>query len=222
MPPKPYTWSYSSMDLFKQCPHKYYRLRIKKDIHEPPSDAIRYGQEMHKAAEDFILVGTPLVEKFKFLEPMLVTLQNYKGTKYCEYKMGLTRALEPCEFFAPDVWWRGIVDYLCVDGELAIMVDYKTGKSSKYADTKQLEIMSLAVFKHFPQVKKVRAGLMFVIAKDFVKDKYEVQNSDKYWQRWLVDTAQLERTLEADVWNPRPNFTCKKWCPVKDCIHNGG
>lgn len=222
MPPKPYTWSYSSMDLFKQCPHKYYRLRIKKDIHEPPSDAIRYGQEMHKAAEDFILVGTPLAEKFKFLEPMLVTLQNYKGTKYCEYKMGLTRALEPCEFFAPDVWWRGIVDYLCVDGELAIMVDYKTGKSSKYADTKQLEIMSLAVFKHFPQVKKVRAGLMFVIAKDFVKDKYEVQNSDKYWQRWLVDTAQLERTLEADVWNPRPNFTCKKWCPVKDCIHNGG
>lgn len=222
MPPKPYTWSYSSMDLFKQCPHKYYRLRIKKDIHEPPSDAIRYGQEMHKAAEDFILVGTPLTEKFKFLEPMLVTLQNYKGTKYCEYKMGLTRALEPCEFFAPDVWWRGIVDYLCVDGELAIMVDYKTGKSSKYADTKQLEIMSLAVFKHFPQVKKVRAGLMFVIAKDFVKDKYEVQNSDKYWQRWLVDTAQLERTLEADVWNPRPNFTCKKWCPVKDCIHNGG
>lgn len=222
MPPKPYTWSYSSMDLFKQCPHKYYRLRIKKDIKEPPSDAIRYGQEMHKAAEDFILVGTPLAEKFKFLEPMLVTLQNYKGTKYCEYKMGLTRALEPCEFFAPDVWWRGIVDYLCVDGELAIMVDYKTGKSSKYADTKQLEIMSLAVFKHFPQVKKVRAGLMFVIAKDFVKDKYEVQNSDKYWQRWLVDTAQLERTLEADVWNPRPNFTCKKWCPVKDCIHNGG
>ncbi len=82
--------------------------------------------------------------------------------------------------------------------------------------------MSLAVFKHFPQVKKVRAGLMFVIAKDFVKDKYEVQNSDKYWQRWLVDTAQLERTLEADVWNPRPNFTCKKWCPVKDCVHNGG
>ena len=222
MPPKPYTWSYSSMDLFKQCPHKYYRLRIKKDIKEPPSDAIRYGQEMHKAAEDFILVGTPLAEKFKFLEPMLVTLQNYKGTKYCEYKMGLTRALEPCEFFAPDVWWRGIVDYLCVDGELAIMVDYKTGKSSKYADTKQLESMSLAVFKHFPQVKKVRAGLMFVIAKDFVKDKYEVQNSDKYWQRWLVDTAQLERTLEADVWNPRPNFTCKKWCPVKDCVHNGG
>lgn len=216
-----YTWSYSSLDLFKQCPHKYYRLRIKKDVKTPPNKALSDGLKMHKAAEDYILHNTPLAEEFTYLEPILEVLKSYEGTKYCEYKMGLTRNLEPCGFFDSEVWWRGIVDYMCVNDDLAIMVDYKTGKTAKYADTKQLEILSLAVFKHFPKVTKVRGGLLFVVSKDLIKDKYDVGNSPKYWQRWLADTAQLERTLEVDVWNPRPNFTCKKYCPVTDCIHNG-
>ena len=217
-----YTWSYSSLDLFKQCPHKYYRLRIKKDVKDPPNPSTNYGLRMHKVAEEYILNNAPIPEDFKYLEPTLQVLRSYKGDKYSEYRMGLTRNLEPCAFFAKDVWWRGTVDYLCVNDDLAIMVDYKTGKTAKYADTKQLEILSLAVFKHFPTVRKVRGGLLFVVSKDFIKDKYEVANSPKYWQRWLTDTAQLEKTLEANVWNPRPNFTCRKYCPVTDCIHNGG
>ena len=110
---------------------------------------------------------------------------------------------------------------LIINGDSARCVDYKTSKSSKYADTKQLEILSLAVFKHFPQVKRVKGGLLFVIARDLVTSEFNAEKSDVYWQRWLTGAAQLERTYEADVWNPRPNFTCKKWCPVKDCTHNG-
>ena len=44
---------------------------------------------------------------------------------------------------------------------------------------------------------------------------------NKHWAKWLVDTARLEKAFEANVWNPRPNFTCGKWCPVEDCVHNG-
>ena len=29
-----YTWSYSSLSLFKQYPHRYYRLKVVKDIKE--------------------------------------------------------------------------------------------------------------------------------------------------------------------------------------------
>jgi hypothetical protein len=45
--------------------------------------------------------------------------------------------------------------------ETAFVVDYKTGKSSRFADTRQLEILTLALFKHFPKVKRVKAGLLF-------------------------------------------------------------
>lgn len=216
-----YTWSYSSLDLFNQCPHKYYRLKVKKDIKEPVSDHLVYGLDVHKAAEDFIGKGTPIPEKYKFIEPALLKLKAYEGEKLCEYRMGLTKNLEPCKFFDKGVWWRGVADLIILNGDSAKIVDYKTGKSSKHADTKQLEILSLAVFKHFPQVKRVKGGLLFVVANDFVKNEYDAEQTDVYWQRWLTNTAQLEKAFEVNVWNPRPNFTCKNWCPVRDCTHNG-
>ncbi len=216
-----YTWSYSSLDLFKQCPHKYYRLRVKKDIKEPESAAMLYGTEVHKSAEDFIKLGTPIPEKFAFMRPALESLRDKEGEKLCEYRMGLTRNLTPCDFFAADVWWRGIADLVVLQDDRAWVVDYKTGKSAKYADTKQLELMALALFKHFPQVKKVKAGLLFVVANDFVKANYSQREEDVMWRPWFDDTLRLEKAIESDVWNPRPNFTCKGWCPVKDCLHNG-
>lgn len=216
-----YNWSYSSLDLFNQCPHKYYRLKVKKDIKEPPNEHLIYGLDVHKAAEEFIRDNKPIPEKFKFIQPPLTKLRNYAGEKLCEHKMGLTRDLKPCGFFDRNVWWRGIADLVILQDDSAKIVDYKTGKSSKHADTKQLEILSLAVFKHFPQVKRVKGGLLFVVANDFVKGDFDVDQSDVYWQRWLTNTAQLEKAFEVNVWNPRPNFTCRKWCPVKDCTHNG-
>ena len=104
-----------------------------------------------------------------------------EGDKICELKMGLTADLEACTFFADDVWFRGIADLLIVNNETATVVDYKTGKSSKYADKGQLELMALAVFKHFPKVKKVKAGLLFVVCNDLVKDTYQVENSPALW-----------------------------------------
>ncbi len=216
-----YNWSYSSLDLFNQCPHKYYRLKVKKDIKESPNEHLIYGLDVHKAAEEFIRDNKPIPEKFKFIEGPLIKLRNYAGEKLCEHKMGLNRKLEPCGFFDKDVWWRGIADLIILNGNSAKIVDYKTGKSSKHADTKQLELLALAVFRHFPQVKYVKGGLLFVVANAFVKSEYDAEQTDIYWQRWLTNTAQLEKAFEVNVWNPRPNFTCRKWCPVKDCTHNG-
>ena len=221
MTPTNYTWSYSSIELFGQCPHKYYRLRVKRDIVEPESDAMRYGLDAHKAAEDYVRDDVPLPAKFSFLQPMLDKLKTYEGERLCEYKMGLTKALEPCDFYDKQVWWRGIADLIVLQGDKAKIVDYKTGKSSKYADTKQLELLSLAVFKHFPQIKHIKGGLLFVVVNDFVQGKYSADESNTYWARWLPKTAMLEKSFENGAWNPRPNFTCQKWCPVKDCIHNG-
>jgi hypothetical protein len=176
---------------------------------------------VHKSAEDFIKDGTPIPEKHAFIREPLELLRKRNGKHLCEYKLGLTRDLRPCGFFDEDVWWRGIADLITLQDDKAYLVDYKTGKSSKYADTKQLEVLSLAIFKHFPEVKKVKAGLLFVVANDFVKADFEADQQGIYWMRWLDDTARLEKSIELGVWNPRPNFSCKSWCAVKDCTHNG-
>jgi hypothetical protein len=216
-----YTWSYSSINLFKQCPHKYYRLRVVKDIVEPPAEHLNYGLEVHKAAEDYIGKGTPIPEKYIFIKEHLDKLNSIKGEKLCEYKMGLTSNLEPCGFFDKDVWWRGVADLIIINDDKAYMIDYKTGKSAKYADTKQLELLSCALFKHFPKVKKVKGGLLFLVANDLVKDNFEVDNEGVYWTKWLEDTQRLEAAIQNDVWNKKPNFSCRSWCSITDCEHNG-
>lgn len=218
-----YTWSYSSLDLYKQCPHKYYRIKVKKDVVDPPTPHIRYGLDFHKAAEEFVRDRKPMPERFDFAKGVVEKLDSIQGEKLCEKKLGLRRDLSPCDFFAKDVWWRGIADLIILqpEKERAFVVDYKTGKSAKYASVDQLEILSLAVFKHFPQVKSVKGGLAFVVANDFVNAAFDAGTADIKWTKWLEGTSQLEQSIELGVWNPRQNFTCRKWCPVKDCPHNG-
>ena len=216
-----YTWSYSSLSLFQQCPHKYYRLRVKKDIVEPPTEHLSYGLEVHKCAEDYIGKGTPIPAKHAFIKEHLDALNNIPGTKLCEERLGLTENLDPCGFFDKEVWWRGVADLIIMQDDKAYVIDYKTGKSAKYADTKQLELLALAIFKHYPKVKKVKAGLLFLVANDFVKAGYEISKEGVYWTKWLEDTKRLESAIEHDVWNKKPNFSCKGWCHVTDCEHNG-
>jgi hypothetical protein len=216
-----FTWSYSSLGLFQQCPKKYYHLRVVKDIVEPETEHLTYGKMVHEAAEKHIRDGEPVPEKFSFLTPVLDVLKGIPGQKHCEYKMGLTENLEPCGFFDKNVWFRGVADLVIVNDNLAHIVDYKTGKSSQYADTKQLELMALCVFKHFPNVERVKAGLAFVVSEDFVRAHYVKYDSSEKWLTWVQETDKLSAAHENNVWNAKPNFTCKKFCPVKDCEHNG-
>ena len=218
-----YTWSYSSLDLFKQCPHKYYRLRVLKDIVEPESEAMRYGKEVHLAAEEFIRDGKPTPEKFAFMRELLEPVSKYTGQHLCEHRLGLTQGLEPCEFFSKDVWWRGIADLIILDREKqeARVIDYKTGSSSKYADTKQLKLLAGAVFTHYPEIRVIKAGLLFVVSKDFIKEEYDCHFRLAYFEQFRPLVQQLEDCHNNGVWNPKRNFSCKAWCPVLSCAHNG-
>jgi hypothetical protein len=216
-----YTWSYSSISLFQQCPRKYHRLRVVKDIVEPPQQHLIYGTDVHEAAENYVCKSIDLPAKYSAFQNMLDTLKKIPGEKYCEYEMGLTKDLEPCAFKASDVWFRGIADLLVIDGDSAHIIDYKTGKSSQYADTKQLELLALLTFKHFPQVKIIKAGLVFLVATDLVKAKFEEGVQASAWQRWMPEIQRLESAYQTNVWNPKPNFTCRKFCAVVDCEHNG-
>jgi len=215
------TWSYSSLGLFQQCPRKYYHLRVLKDIKEPETTAILYGKEVHLALEEYIRDGKPVPVQFKEFTDIADMLKAMPGDKLCEYKMGLTKDIQACGFFDENVWFRGVADLLIINGDTARVIDYKTGKSSEFADKKQLELMSLAVFKHFPKVRTVKAGLIFLVANDFVKADFDKKDAPLTWLKWIQETDRLEEAHEVNVWNPKPNFTCRKYCLVKDCEHNG-
>ena len=217
-------WSYSRLKQFKTCAKQYYEVKVAKNFQEPAfTEATLYGSSFHEAAENYIKHGTPLPECFVYVKHHLDTLRNIPGDKLCEYEMGLTEALEPCGFHDKDVWCRGIADLLVVneDAGTARVIDYKTSKSAKYADTAQLELMALMVFKHFPKVRRVKAGLLFVVANDFKTAQYLADNEKQYWRTWMQDVHRLETAHKTGVWNPTKTGLCRRHCVVTTCSHNG-
>jgi hypothetical protein len=214
-------WSYSSIKMFEQCPKKYFHIKVKKDVKDEGNEASAYGNDAHEAAEHYIKSGTPIPDKFSIMRPVVETLAKFPGEKHAELRLGVRKTdsgFEPCDFFDPDVWYRGIVDLLIVDGRNAHMVDYKTGKNSKYADMKQLDLMAGAVFVHFPDVLQVKSGLAYVVSNEFLKKTHVRTELSTYMNVFDSQLDRLDAAIENGVWNAKSSGLCP-WCPVTTCEH---
>jgi len=216
-------WSFSKIKSFEQCPKKFYHLKVAKDYKEPETEAMLYGTAVHEAAEEYIRDGKPLPPEYDYIKAPLDSLNMKQGNKLCEYEMGLTADLEPCGFWDDDCWYRGIADLVILDEEnkTAWVIDYKTGKNTRYADKGQLELMALCVFKHFPDVETVRGGLLFVVCNELIRDTYSSSSAGKMWEKWLADYKRMEIAYTNDVWNAHQSGLCKRHCIVTECVHNG-
>ena len=85
----------------------------------------------------------------------------------------------------------------------------------------QLELMAMAVFKHFPAVKTVKGALLFVVAGSIVSETYKVSDEAVLWDKWNGKFSQMNTAFDNDVWNPNPSGLCYNHCPVLECPHNG-
>jgi CRISPR/Cas system-associated exonuclease Cas4 (RecB family) len=213
--------SYSAIKDFENCPKKYHEVRILKRFKSKDTEATLYGTAVHKAFENYIRDRTPLPEKFAQFQSFVEPLAALDGTKRCEEKMGIRADFSPCGFFDKDVWFRGVPDFLLInpDGKIARVADYKTGKSSRYADSTQLELMAAMIMAHHSEVNTVKGALLFVVAQDVVKATYTRTQLPEIWSKWAARANAIETALELNVWNPKANGLCK-FCPVTDCPHN--
>jgi hypothetical protein len=216
-------WSFSGIKNYETCPKKYYHLKVAKDVQDEPGEHAMYGTAVHLAAEEYVKDGKPLPSQFAFMQSQLDYLTQIPGEKLCEYEMGLRVDLTPCGFNDPDYFFRGIADLIILDREKrrAFIVDYKTGKSSRYADTGQLDLMALAVFKHFPEVDTIRAGLLFCVANDFIKRYYSRTDCSDLPERFKGALFRLEASMKNGVFNAKTSGLCRNFCPVLQCTHNG-
>lgn len=224
MPDSHYAWSYSSINQFITCPKLYEASRVTKTLPYTETDVIKYGKDLHSAAELYISQGTPLPKPFEFIKSYLDMLNNIKGTKHCELKLGLAirdGKFVACDFFATDVYFRGVADLVIIDGERAFVVDYKTGKNAEYADDKQLGLLAAAIFARFPSVKKIKGMLLFVIAKQIVKTEYNNEQKYDIFVKLSEDLMRRETAHSTGVFNPRQNGLCRNYCGVTACQHNG-
>jgi hypothetical protein len=215
----PIKWSFSGLKTYENCPKKYYHLKVAKDVQDSPGETALYGTAVHLAAEEYVRDGKPLPPQFSFMKPQLDALVAVPGEKLCEYEMGLRGDLSPCGFNDDDYFCRGIADLIILDREKgkAVIVDYKTG-SPKYADTGQLELMAFMLFKHFPEINSVKAGLLFSVTKDFIKVKYKRDELAVLPAKFVETLAKLKNSMQSGVFNAKSSGLCG-WCPVESCKH---
>ena len=215
-------WSYSSIKTFDQCPRKYFHLKVLKDVKDYGNQATIYGQEVHKACEDYVKDDVEIPEKFAYVRGVVEAIKRMDGDKHTELKLGVKKVeggYEPCKFLGKDVWWRGIADVVVIRGDIGYSLDYKTSKNARYADTKQLDLVAAGLFVHFPQLKKVKSGLLFVVSNEFIHKEHFVEQRDDYFDTFKDQLDRLDSAEVSGVWNAKTGPLCK-FCPVTRCEHN--
>lgn len=215
--------SYSSIKDFEGCARRYHEVRILKKFKSTDTEATLYGTAVHKAFEDYIRDKTPIPKIYEQFQPFVEPLANAAGDIRCEERMAIRNDFTPCAFFDSSVWMRGVPDYLAINREkrIARIVDYKTGKSSRYADKTQLELMAAMVMLHHPEVDTVKGVLLFVVISDVIKAEFTRAELPTILSKWAGRADAIEKAVDVGAWNPRSSALCK-FCPVTSCEYNRG
>lgn len=216
-PPAP--WSFSSLSTYSSCPKKYYHLKVVKDVIEAPGDAAMWGDTVHKALESRLRDKVPLPKELNMYEPYAEAIERIKGTMYVEQQLAITKDCKPCAWDDPEVWCRGIVDVLHIDGGVARVLDHKTGK--RKPDSKQLALFALLVFYHYPQVHTCKTAFMWVKSMERDVAEYSVLEIPDLWNLYLPELTKYSKSFKTDEWPVNTSGLCKNWCPVHSCTYNG-
>ena len=194
-------WSFSSLKDFINCPRQYHETKVLKRFAKKVTEQMNYGTVVHKALEDYVRDGTPLAKNYERYRSLIDPLLEIEGVRHPELKMALRVDRTPCDFDDPDYWVRGIVDFLVIDGDTAYIVDYKTG-SARYPDLKQLKLMALMVFAHYPEVTRIKAGLLFVAHNMFIDEEYDRNQISFLWEFFIAPLNRLRIAVDTDTWMP--------------------
>lgn len=209
--------SYSSIKLFENCPQQYYRVRVKKDVKDEGSEASMMGQRLHEMLERRLKEISPLpAEAAKYENLCQAVLQLAEGAElYVEHELTLNEDLNPTTWFAGDAWLRSKLDVFIIRNNVAVYMDWKTGK--RKTDTFQLDLTVAQIFKHYPEVSTVATSLVWL--KDLTQDKYTYTRdmAPNLWGDIMGRIRRIYDAAESGVWPARPSGLCR-YCPARhDC-----
>lgn len=212
---KPLPWSYSALDDFVNCPRSYYEKRVAKSVKEERSEQIIWGEQVHKHFENRQKDGTPLPFDLREHEPFMQRLEKMPGVSHTERKIALNKRMEPCGFFENDVWFRGVIDYSKLHDNLAVVIDYKTGKP--HNKFQQLKLFALHIFTEYPDVDMVDVRFYWTKSCSTTGEIYRRPQIAELWKTFVPNLKQYAQAFKTDVWQPRPSGLCNGWCPVTAC-----
>lgn len=209
--------SYSAIKLYENCPLRYYRQRILKDVVDDGGEASRYGERVHEYLESRLKEATDLPQDIAHYEVLCQTVEQLAngGELHIEKELVLTEELKPTGWWEPDAWLRSKLDVLVLRGDTAYVMDWKTGRRNP--DFFQLKLFAVQVLKHFPDVQHVKTSLVWLKQLQMDTEEYSREQSNEIWAEIMGKIRRIYSSLEHDKWPARPSGLCR-FCPARhDC-----
>ena len=227
---KPFAWSYTKLKNYEACPKRHYHVDILKE-YKDESEALTWGNKVHAMMAAHMTGRKPLPECEKLFREWAdeVMTATVRGEKFnvkdradlvlVEGQLAITSAFQPCEWFAPEAWYRAKVDLAWLWGPVAAAIDWKTGRVE--TESPQLALTAACLFIHYPQLQAVRSRYIFL--KEDACTDLDIRRAElpELWNN-LHDRIEIMKAAhETDSYPPTPCRLCEKWCPVKTCKYNG-
>lgn len=206
--------SYSALKQFENCPQRYYRQRILKDIKDEGGEASKHGERIHTAFEVRLLENTQFPKDMSVYEPLCASVEKLAsgGQLMVEKELVLNESLQPTGWWDQDAWLRSKLDVLVVKQDKAIVLDWKTGK--RRPDFFQMQMFAAQVFKHYKNVQIVQTSLVWLGDASMDKQAYNRIEMHTIWQGIEEKITRIEQAVEHDNWPARPSGLCN-YCPAK-------
>ncbi len=217
---KEWNWSYSKLKNYRNCPKKHYEVDLQKNYTEN-SEALTQGNQVHDALANACTGAAPLPVTMAYLQKWVDLVRNSTGELKVEEKYAITRDFQPTQYFAPNVWYRGICDVLKLDyaKEEATALDWKTGKVGH--DSTQLMLMASCIIVHYPQIQKVKTRFIWLGEDCTTRDVWDRNSIMQHWNELLPEIKTLESASKTLEYPPKRSGLCKRYCPVTTCAFHG-
>lgn len=217
---RPFAFSYSKLKNFETCPRRYHELDVKKAWGEARSEQLTWGDAVHAAMAAALKEKKDLSPEFAVYQPWVDKVARTPGDLLVECRWAITQEFKPTPWFGKQVWLRSIADAVKLDDQVALIVDWKTGKSSN-VDPVQLVLTALVAFIQFPKLQYVRADFVWLEEDDQTTQVIRRDEAGDHWAELLPRVERLKTAVETNNFPPLPNRFCAKWCPVKSCEYHG-
>ena len=212
-------WSYSRLEGYETCPRKYYHLQVAKDVTDTKGDAAIYGDETHKAFKMYVKTGQELPLHLLQYKQYLDQFIAAPGHKIAEQQVAINADFKQVEWFDKTTYLRVINDLLVHQGSNAVIVDYKTGKPKD--DFTQLELAAAVVFLLGPDINSITMAYFWLKTKTIVPKIIKRAEAPLVWAKLQPRVQAFQDAYAANAWPPKPNYLCRKYCPVASCEYHG-
>lgn len=216
---KPLAWSHSALELFENCPRQYHELKVLKRFPVQATAEMDWGLYVHKAFEDFLLLGTALPLDLQAHQPFLAAFKALPGELAGEERLALDTTLRQCDYFdkVREVWYRGQVDARKRDRAAGTshILDHKTGKVK--SDFTQLKGFAMFEFLTQPEIHTCRVEYYWTQTRGTSGETYTREQLPELLRFFAVKLNRFADAFLTETFMPKQSGLCNGWCPVTDC-----